>query len=111
MLKKNYLIFIAEYRDFFIDKLSRRLFFGSLVFALFDYIIWARYLNSPDVFIYLRLKIYPVQYMALILVINTILAIVSFKREKEISYLLLMANLIVGFLTLALEFFYLFNLK
>ena len=86
---------------------TRYLFFSSIILAVIDYLIWKIMLSGPDIFVYIRISIYPIQYLTIILAINTFLAFIAYEKEREISYLLFMANLLVGGLILVLEFFYL----
>ena len=90
------------------DLVGRYLFWISVVLGLADYLVWHFLLSSPDVYVYIRIAIYPVHYLALVLIINTFLAISAFEKEKEISYLFLIGNVIVSVLILIMEFFYLF---
>jgi hypothetical protein len=91
------------------DKSIRYLLIGSIIFAIFDYILWKWQLSSGDIYVFLKLGIYPVKLLVVILIINTILAFASYWKEKEISYLLMIGNIIMCFLTLILEIFYLLN--
>ncbi|OQA04311.1 MAG: hypothetical protein BWY68_00410 [bacterium ADurb.Bin400] len=57
-----------------------------------------------------RLNISPLIYLLIVICVNTALAVFSFGREKEISYLLLSANIILALLVFVLEIFYLTSL-
>jgi hypothetical protein len=110
-MKKYFTIaydFIKEFA--FLDLVNRFLLPSSIVIAAAAYLIWKQYLSSPDLFVYTRLGTYPIKYMALILVINVFLAASSYNKEKELSYLLLIANIIVSLLIVSLEIFYLINI-
>lgn len=89
------------------DVIDRSLFLLTVGLFILDYFIWSRYLSSPDIYVYLRVNIYPIKLLAVILAVNTFLAIVSHNKEKEIGYFLFISNIIVGALVLILEIFYL----
>ena len=91
-----------------VDPTSRYLFWSSVALSIVDYVIWKLALMGPDVFVYTRLTVYPIQYLAVIFVINTFLGLVAYEKEKEITTLLFIGYLIVGGLTLAMELFYIF---
>jgi hypothetical protein len=88
------------------DILDRYLFAATIVLSLFDYIAWHNYLSSPDLMVYVRIGIYPVELLAVIITINTLLAITSYNREEELAHLLFIGNIICAFLVLILELFY-----
>lgn len=106
-LKTNYQFLKAALWD---DTIDRVLFFLTVGFFFLDYFIWSRYLSSPDIYVYLRINIYPIKLLAIILGVNTFLAIFAHTKEKEIGYFLLISNIIVSVLVLILEIFYLSNL-
>lgn len=89
------------------DLVNRYLILASIIFFLIDWLIWRSKLASPDIYVYLGFGVYPIKFLAVVLFLNSILAIFAFNREREISYLLLIGNIIVGILILALEIFYL----
>jgi len=90
----------------FDDLMVRYLFLTTLVISLFDYFAWHSYLSGPDLMVYVRIGIYPVELLAVVLVINTLLAITSYNREEELAHLLFIGNVICAFLVLILELFY-----
>jgi len=90
----------------FDDLLIRYLFLATIIISLFDYIAWRKYLSSPDLMVYVRIGIYPVELLAVIVAINTLLAITSYNREEELAHLLFIGNIICAFLVLILELFY-----
>ena len=108
---KNYLAdFTTKIKNaFFVDELNRNLLLSSIIFAVLDWIIWRTFLSDSDLFVYAGFGLYPVEYLAIILVINTFMAFFAYDKEKEISYLLLSSDIFLCFLTLCLEIFYLFN--
>lgn len=89
------------------DLIDRYLLFVAVILFLADWLIWRTKLASPDVYVYLGFGVYPIKFLAAVFFINCVLAISSYNKEKEISYLLLIGNIIVGILILALEIFYL----
>ena len=89
------------------DLANRYLLFVAIILFLVDWLIWRARLASPDVYVYLGFGVYPIKFLAVVLFLNSALAIFSYSKEKEISYLLLIGNIIVGILVLALEIFYL----
>lgn len=92
------------------DRVNRYLFSFVLFGSFIDFLIWHFYLSSPDIFVYLRFNIYPIQYLAIILLINFFLAVFSYKKEKEISQLLFIGSTILVLFIFALELFYLSGL-
>lgn len=83
---------------------------GSMVgLVTADYLIWKRALDNPDIYIYLRIGIYPIKFLAIIVLLNTALAIFSFGKEKEIDYLLMSANVFIALLIMVLEIFYIMH--
>ncbi len=105
-LKTNYQFFKSALWD---DVIDRTLFLLTCGLFILDYWLWSKYLSSPDIYVYLRVNIYPIKLLAIILVINTFLAIIAHTKEKEIGYFLLISNIIVSVLVLILEIFYLAN--
>lgn len=95
----------------FDDVLDRYLLFSSIFLFLLDYFIWQRFLVGESIYVLLRISIYPIKYLAIIMVLNTFLAISAHEKEKEVGYLLLIGNIIVGVLIFILEIFYLTHLS
>jgi hypothetical protein len=81
----------------------------TTICGIVDLALWYTVLVNRDVAVYLKFSIYPVKLLGIMLVLNTALALFSYFKEKEISYLLFMANIILVVFTLVLEIFYLFN--
>ena len=98
------------FKEFLIDDaVNRYLFPLTLVWFVADYLIWHIYLSSPDIVVAIKIGIYPVKLLLVVLVINSFLAISSYKKEKEITYLLLIGNLLSVALVLILEIYYLLH--
>lgn len=104
MFSKLYMLLKESVVD---DIVDRYLVLAALFLSLANWFIWHRFLDHPDNYIYTKFSIYPVQLLAIILTINTVLAVFSYSKEKEISYLLLTGNIIAVILVFALEIFYL----
>jgi len=83
----------------------------SLVVYLIVFLIWRFSLRYNDMYIYSISGIYPIRYLTIILPLNYFLGIFSYRKDKEISYLLLGAGLFIAILLLILEIFYLINLN
>lgn len=94
----------------FDDLPDRYLFIASLFLFLLDYCIWHFSLAANSAFIFRRIDIYPLSYLAITMGLNTILAISAYDKEKEVGYLLLIGNIILSVLILILEIFYLTHL-
>ncbi len=88
------------------DILDRYLFLATMILSLSDYLVWHKYLSSPDLMVYVRIGIYPVELLAVVITINTLLAITSYNREEELAHLLFIGNVICAFLVVILELFY-----
>jgi len=52
------------------DIVDRTLFLVTVVLFVLDYALWSKYLKSPDIFIYLRVNLYPVKLLAIFLTLN-----------------------------------------
>lgn len=106
---KQYLVSLANIikASVWQDVINRYLILASVIFFLVDWLIWRAKLATPDMYVYLGFGVYPIKFLAAILFLNTVLAVFSYNKEKEISYLLLIGNVIAGTLILALEIFYL----
>ena len=109
---KNYFLLTGQLikKAFIDDSINRYLFLISFFLFLFDYLIWKSHLENQDIAVFSLNGLYPVKFIAIILVINTFLAGSSYEKEKEISYLLISASIFVALLIFILEFFYLINL-
>ena len=105
---KNYFFSLAGYLKevLFDDIKNRYLFITTLILSLGSFFFWERFLAGGDIQIYTRITLYPVKYLALVLILNTLLSIFSYNKEREISYLLFVANIVLVLLTWALEIFY-----
>jgi len=93
----------------FEDYINLYLFSGVLFLAVLDILIWKLVLSTRELFIFSGMGIYPIRYLMVILIINTTLGLFSYDKEKEITYLLLSANVMASVLVFILEIFYLFN--
>lgn len=89
------------------DIVNRYLFALTFALSLIDWIIWRSFLTSPDLYVFIKIGYYPVKLLAFLLIINGSLAVFSYVKEKEISYLLWMGSLFLSVLVFALEIFYL----
>lgn len=98
-------------RALFSDYINLYLFSATIILFMADYLIWKFGLGNRDIYITVLNGLYPVKYLAVILILNTPLAIFSYDKEKEMSYLLFSANIFIALLVLVLELFYLFNLS
>jgi heme/copper-type cytochrome/quinol oxidase subunit 4 len=83
----------------------------SIIIYLIVFLIWHFSLRYKNMYIYSTSGIYPVRYLTIILPLNYFLGIISYRKEKEISYLLFGAGLFIALLLLILEIFYLINLN
>ncbi|MEI8143381.1 MAG: hypothetical protein WCG48_02055 [Candidatus Berkelbacteria bacterium] len=101
--------YLAELKEQYRDRVNIMLFISAALLAVADYILWHFYLADPTLFIYLPIQMYPVKLLFLIILINTLSATFSYPKEKEISYLLHIASIILALLTLALEIFYIIH--
>ena len=89
------------------DLIDRYLILTSVILFLVDWLVWRTRLASPDVYAYIPFGIYPVKFLAVVMLLNTVLAVFSYNKEREISHLLMTGNIITGILILSLEIFYL----
>lgn len=105
-IKKIY----QNFREFvFVDLTCRYLLLSSIILSFLVDMLWRKYLISSDIFVYTRIGLFPMKYLFLVLLINTVLAYFSHDKEKEISHLLLIGNIALIVLSLSLEIFYSIN--
>ncbi|MEI6498431.1 MAG: hypothetical protein WCO23_00520 [bacterium] len=104
---KNFITHLQS--AFWINLPNRFLLALTLIAFGLDYYLWQGYLSGPEQYFVIRLGIYPVQYLAIIIFINTLLALFSYDEDSDVTYLLLLANAIVVYLITILEFFYIFR--
>ena len=105
---KNY--FKSLQKAIFSDYLNLYLISASIAIFFIDYLIWRLKLVDKDLFIQPLSGLYPIKYLGIIFVLNSFLALFSYDKEKEISYLLFAANSFLGILILVLEIFYIVSL-
>lgn len=108
---KNYFSdgWAAIKKALFDDRVNFYLISASAVLFLTNFLIWRGVISKRYLSIYEHLGIYPLRYLVIVLLLNTTLALFSYDKEKEISYLLLSANIAVSLLIFVLEIFYLSN--
>ncbi|MFA6963901.1 MAG: hypothetical protein WC227_04310 [Patescibacteria group bacterium] len=106
---KKYITTLGPFlKEFLVDDIVNRYLFSiSLIWSFVDYLIWHFLLSSPDIFVYIRIGVYPIKLLFIILILNTVLAFSSFKREREIGYLLFIGNILAVALVMILEIYYL----
>lgn len=112
-IMKNYFLSTGQMikKAFIDDQINRYLFLSSFVLFVFDYLIWKSHLENQDIAVLSLNGLYPIKFIAIILVINTFLAGSSYEKEKEISYLLISASIFAALLIFVLEVFYLINMS
>ncbi len=108
---KNYITTLGQFlKEFLVDDIANRYLFPAFILWFFvDYLIWHFLLSSPDIFVYVRIGVYPIKLLFIILLINTTLAVSSYKREREIGYLLFIGNILAAALVMILEIYYLIH--
>jgi hypothetical protein len=108
---KNYFSdgWMAIKRALIDDKVNFYLFSATVASFLTNFLIWRSTLLQRQIYIYDYLGVYPMRYLVIVLLINTTLALFSYDKEKEISYLLMAANIAVSLLMFVLEIFYLLH--
>jgi hypothetical protein len=102
--KKSY-YFI--HRVFFDDLVDRYLLAAGIIIFFTDFLIWRSYLATPDIYVFLRIDIYPIKFLAIVMGLNFLLSATAHDKEKEVGYLLLLGNVILAILIFVLEIFYL----
>jgi len=105
---KNY---ITSLKRFISDRLNLYFILALAIFSITDYLIWTLRLRYEDIYIFSVNDVYPIRFLGIMVLINTILAFFSYDKEKEISYLLLGASIFISILIFVLEVFYLFSLN
>ena len=108
-MKANFFnLYFFVRKSLFDDILDRYLFIAGLLLLSIDLLAWKWLLG--ETYVFMKIQIHPLQYLALTFAINTVLAISAHDKEKEVGYLLLIGNLILSLLVLVLEIFYLAHL-
>lgn len=105
---KNY---ITTLKSILNDKIILWLVAPLALFSMADFFIWTRRLRYEDIYVFSINGVYPVRFLGIIILINSILAFFSYDKEKEISYLLIGASIFIAILIFVLEVFYLVNLN
>lgn len=98
-------------KDVVLDRLNIILFSVMIVLFIPDFLIWNLRLRYEDIYVFSQNGVYPIRFLGIIILINTIVAVFSYDKEKEIGYLLLAANIFISLLIFILEMFYLINLS
>lgn len=93
------------------DRLNLVFLIVYCILFLASYLIWKFFLESDSLFVLAMEDIYPIKYLAIVLLINTVLGVFAYEKEKEITYLLFGTNLFIIVLILVLEVFYLTSLS
>lgn len=112
-IMKNYFKdgFDSIVRALYQDRTNLVFFIVYSVLFLASYLVWKFFLESDSIFVLAMEDIYPIKYLAIVLLINTVLGVFAYEKEKEITYLLFGTNLFIIILILALEVFYLTSLS
>lgn len=105
---KNY---ITTFKKFITDRINLYFIAALVFFSVSDYLIWTLQLRYEDLYVFSINGVYPIRFLGIIVLINTILAFCSYDKEREISYLLIGASIFVSILIFVLEVFYLFSLN
>ena len=92
------------------DSINLYLLSGNILILLIDYFLWRIRLVDRDLFIQTLSGLYPMKYLSIVFIINIFLALFSYEKEREISYLLFAANIFIGILIFVLEIFYIVSL-
>ena len=103
--------FKSTIKPFFTDRINLYLLGTAVVLFVADFIIWTTKLRYESIYIQSISGVYPIRFLVIILSVNSILAIFSSNKEKEISYLLLGANIFLSLLIFVLEIFYFVSLN
>jgi hypothetical protein len=103
MIKK---ILSPTIKALFDDKIDRNLLISTALFYFTSLIIWKFLIEPKGLVFFWRTDVNPITFLSIILVINTILSIAAHDKEREVGYLLFMGNIIVCFLVLVLEMYY-----
>jgi len=93
------------------DKMIIWLSLPLAAFLISDYLIWSKRLRYDDIYVFSINGVYPIRFLGIIVLINSLLAFFSYDKEQEISYLLIGASVFVSVLIFILEVFYLVNLS
>ena len=103
--------FLDFSKEIFADKLAFYLFAASSLLFAVDFFVWNIYLRFTAIYIIKLSGLYPIRFLVIIFFINLLLGFSSYRREKEIAYLLFGTNLFIASLIFILEIFYLVNLN
>ncbi|MEK9156433.1 MAG: hypothetical protein AAB360_04045 [Patescibacteria group bacterium] len=108
-MKSVLLYFDLVKRSLFLDRINFNILIIILTVGGFNLLIWKLRLGQEGAVAFQQLRIAPLPYLGIVALINLLLAVASYDREKEISYLLLSTTLFVTLLIFGLETFYLVN--
>ena len=91
------------------NKLNLILLVITAIIYLAVFLIWHYSLRYQDIYIFSLSGVYPIRLLTIVVILNLILSYASYEKEKEITPLLLGANVFLSTLILVLEIFYLVN--
>lgn len=94
---------------FVFDHIDLYLLLASLVIGGIDVFIWELQLKNLETQSYWIIPISPLKFLIIVYIINLILGVSSFDKEKKISYLFFSANIFLAVLILILEIMYIFH--
>lgn len=100
-LLKNALVF---------DHIDLYLLIASIAVGGLDYLIWVMKIKWMETQSYWIIPVSPIKFLVIVFIINFILGVSSFDKEKKISYLFFSANIFLAFLILILEIMYISQL-
>ena len=84
------------------------LLFQIVAFAI-TFTIWNLVIEKRDIFIYTVTNYFPLQIFAIIIIIHLFLAVYSYKKDRQISHVLLGASTFLMLIIITIEFLYILN--
>ena len=93
----------------FDDKANLYMLIFQIVAFTITFIIWNLVIEKRDIFVYTVTNYYPLQFFAFIIVIHLFLSVYSYKKDKQISHVLLGASSFLMLIIITIEFLYILN--
>ena len=93
----------------FVDRTLTPLFLVGLICVIISYAVWKKWLESPDIYVYVRIGIYPIKFFAVIFILNSLLSFFVSGKDRKTAHLLLGTSLFIGLLIILLEILYLIH--
>jgi len=107
-MSKQYNLFLDFIKKFALsDRVNGLLLLASILLLIIN-IVLSKFTTAAGS-LFTKIGISPLSFLIAVYLINILLALTSYNKEKEISYLLFISLILVSLLIFALNIFYLTN--